>query len=128
MPRQRIHHRRRVYLFPNDFPERLKLLKEESGLSWSEIARRLGVDPLTVRRWWKYGVRPSFRHQTALLKLAEDLSLGHLLTVWDIEDAMSGSDGRGRSSEKIARRGAPTRCRSMKRKGLTPAKRLQARA
>ena len=80
MPRQRIHHRRRVYLFPNDFPERLKLLKEESGLTWSEIARSLVVDPLTVRRWWKYGVRPSFLHQAALLKLAEDLGLGHLFT------------------------------------------------
>lgn len=51
MPRQRIHHRRRVYLFPDDFPERLELLKEESGLTWAEIPRRLGVGPLTVRRW-----------------------------------------------------------------------------
>ena len=128
MPRQRIPHRRRVYLFPNDFPERLKLLKEESGLSWAEIARRLGVDPLTVRRWWKYGVRPSFRHQMALLKLADDLGLVHILTAWDIEDVKSGSDGRGRSSERVAWPGAPTRCRSMKRKGRTPARRLQARA
>lgn len=55
MPRQRTDHRRRVYLAPDDFPERLTLLKEESGLSWSEVARRLGVDPLTVRRWRKYG-------------------------------------------------------------------------
>ena len=128
MPRQRIHHRRRVYLFPNDFPERLKLLKEESSLTWAEIARCLGVDPLTVRRWWKYGVRPSFRHQAALLKLAEDLDLDHLLTAWDIEAAMSGSDGRGRSSQVIAGRGAPTRFRSIKRKSRTQEKRLQTRA
>ena len=31
-----------------DFPQRLKRFKEESGLSWAEIARRLGADPKTV--------------------------------------------------------------------------------
>ena len=128
MPRKHTHHSRRVYLLPKDFPERLKLLKEEARLPWAEIARRLGVDPLTVRRWWKYGFRPSFRHQMALLKLAEDLGLVHILTAWDIEDVKSGSDGSGRSPERVVRRDAPSRCRSTKRKGRTPAKRLQARA
>ena len=41
MPRQRIHHRRITNVFPDDFPQRLKRFQEESGLSWSEIARRL---------------------------------------------------------------------------------------
>ena len=128
MPRQRIHNRKRVYLYPDDFPERLRLLKEESKLPWAEIARRLGVDPLTVRRWWKYGVRPSVRHQMALLKLADDLGLGHILTAWNIEDVVSGQDGSGHSSEGITRPGAPTRCRSRQRKGRTSAERMQARA
>ena len=43
MPRQRIYHSRRTYGFPEDFPERLKRFQEESGLSWSELARRLGT-------------------------------------------------------------------------------------
>ena len=128
MPRQRTHPRRRVYLYPDDFPERLLLLKEESGRTWTEIAHLLGVDPLTVRRWWKYGVRPSVRHQMALLKLADDLGLGHILTAWNIEDVVSGPDGSSHSSEGITRPGAPTRCRSMPRKGRTSAERMQARA
>ena len=44
--------------------------KEESGLPWAEIARRLGTYPDTVKRWWKEGVRPHFRHQMALLDRA----------------------------------------------------------
>ena len=39
MPRQRINHGRIVYVMPDDFPQRLGRLKEESGLSWAEIAR-----------------------------------------------------------------------------------------
>ena len=36
---------------PGDFPERLKGLKEASGLSWKALAQRLGVKVLGVRRW-----------------------------------------------------------------------------
>ena len=43
MPRQRIHHSRVTYQVPHHFPERLERFKEESGLSWAEIARRLDV-------------------------------------------------------------------------------------
>ena len=42
MPRQRTHHSRITYVLPDDFPQRLARFQEESGLSWSEIARRLG--------------------------------------------------------------------------------------
>ena len=59
MPRQRTNYRRITYEFPEDFPQRLERFKEESGLSWAEIARRLGTYPYTVRRWWKKGVRPN---------------------------------------------------------------------
>ena len=80
MPRQRIHHRRITNVFPDDFPERLKRFQEESGLSWSEIARRLGTYRHTVWRWAEGRVRPNMKHMMAQLELANDLGLGHLFT------------------------------------------------
>ena len=41
MPRQHTHHSRIVYVFPDDFPQRPVRFKEESGLSWAEVARRI---------------------------------------------------------------------------------------
>ena len=86
MPRQRIHHGRTVYVLPDDFPQRLKRLKQKSGLPWAEIARRIGTSPYTVWRWVEAGVRPHWRHQMALLALAEDLGLAHILTAWTLPD------------------------------------------
>ena len=51
MPGQRVNYRRITYPFPEDFPERLKRFKDESGLSWSEIARRPGTHRHTLWRW-----------------------------------------------------------------------------
>ena len=80
MPRQRTHHRSgSYYVFPDDFGDCLVRFKEESGLSWAEIARRLGTTPLTVRRWWKHGVRPSSHYLLALQDLADGMGLGHML-------------------------------------------------
>ena len=62
------------YDFPEDFPERLKWFQEESGLSWSEIARRIGTYRPTVWRWTEGVVRPNVKHLLALLNLAEDLA------------------------------------------------------
>ena len=58
---------------PRDFPQRLKRFKEESGLSWAELARRLGTYPHTLYRWWKQGVRPSAHHFGALLVLNQHI-------------------------------------------------------
>ena len=80
MPRQRTQYRRKPHDFPDDFPQRLVWFKHASGLSCVEIARRLGVDPVTIRRWGKRGVRPNYRHLKALQDLADDLGLGHLFT------------------------------------------------
>ena len=80
MPRQRIHHTRETYKFPDDFPERMVRFKEESGLSWAELTRRLGTHPETVRRWRKGMCRPSTRHMVALLELSEALGLRHIFT------------------------------------------------
>ena len=120
MPRQRTHHSRRTYVFPDDFPERLVRFKEKSDLPWAEIARRLGTYPHTVKRWWKEGVRPHFRHQMALLDLADDLGLGHLFTDWSIRretgNGTPGSAGGERSAARVLRPAAPPRCESPKRK------------
>ena len=69
MPRQRIYYRRSTYELPDDFPERLKRFQEESGLSWSEIARRLGTYRHTVWRWAEGKARPNYPHRKALMEL-----------------------------------------------------------
>ena len=80
MPRQRTHCNRRTYVIPDDFPERQRRFQEESGLSWSEIARRLGTYRHIVGRWWKAGVRPNQHHLRALLALADGFGLSYLFT------------------------------------------------
>ena len=72
MPRKRIPYSRITRSFPADFPRRLKRFQEESGLPWAEIARRVGADIESVRRWKEGRSRPLYR-------LAESLGLGHLL-------------------------------------------------
>ena len=86
MPRHQIDHSRTVYVLPADFPKRLKSLQKQSGLSWAEIARRIGTYPYTVCRWHEGGVTPHYQHQMALLELADDLGLAHLLTAWTLPD------------------------------------------
>ena len=51
MPRQRTNHSRRVYVLPDDFPQRLVRFQQKSELPRAEMHRRLGVDPETLRRW-----------------------------------------------------------------------------
>ena len=78
MPRQRIHHTRETYGFPDDFPERLVRFQEESKLPWAEINHRLDTDAETTRRWRDKDVLPNTRNYAALLKMADSLGLGHL--------------------------------------------------
>ena len=59
MPRQRTHNSLNTDDFPSNFPERLVRFKEASGLSWAEMARRLGTHPQTIRRWRDEGVGPT---------------------------------------------------------------------
>ena len=80
MLRQHTYYSRRTHAFPDDFPQRLERFKEESGLPWAELKRRLDTDPETIRRWRDKGVRPSTRHYAALLVVADSLGLGHLFT------------------------------------------------
>lgn len=80
MPRVRTQHTRITRTFTDDFPERLKRFQEESDLSWSEIARRIGTYPHTVWRWKEGLSRPNVEHMMALLDLAESLGLRHIFT------------------------------------------------
>ena len=58
MPRQRNNYDIQTYNFTQDFPERLERFQEESGMSWSEIARRIGTYRSTVSRWKRGGGPP----------------------------------------------------------------------
>ena len=79
MPRQRTHHRKTVRSYLDGFPESLERLKEATGLSWAELARRIGTNTLTVRRW-RGGVRPNSQHLLALMDLAGKMDLSDILT------------------------------------------------
>ena len=80
MPRKRIDYNRKPRQFPRDFPQRLERFQRESGLSWTEIARRIGTYPHTLWRWKEGLGRPNAGHLMALLDLAEELGLSHLFT------------------------------------------------
>ncbi len=80
MPRQRIDYNIQTYEFPEDSPERLERFQRESGLSWSEIARRIGTCRYTVWRWKDGRGRPNTEHMMALLDLAERMGLAHVFT------------------------------------------------
>ena len=120
MPKQRTYYSLRTHVFPDDFPQRLERFKVESGLSWAEIARRLGTYPLTIRRWRYKGVRPNLAHQTALFDLADDLGLGHIFTDWSVQREtrhdLPGSAESACRSERALRPNAPTRCKIPRRR------------
>ena len=84
MPRLRKPYRHETHVFPEDFPQRLEQLKEASGLTWSELARRLGTNPLTLRRW-RQSARPNALHLLALLQFAAALGLAHLLALPNVQ-------------------------------------------
>ena len=113
MPRQRTNHSRRIYVLPEDFPERLARFHRESALPWAEIARRIETYPLTIRRWRSEGVRPNLRHQMALLDLADSLGLGHIFKEWEVRRATRpGTAGRVRRARRprgVLRPNAPPR-------------------
>ena len=58
-----------VALMPEDFPDRLTLLKEATGLSWEGLAACLGVDGRQVLRW-RQGAEPCGGAMLALCRLA----------------------------------------------------------
>ena len=71
-------------LLPEDFPRRLRLLKERAGLSWDGMAWCLGVDPRQVQRW-RQGTAPCGDAMYMLFRLAARVPGGlHLLLPEDL--------------------------------------------
>ncbi len=69
-----------ISLMPEDFAERLTVLKEAAGLSWEGLAVCLGVDDRQVLRW-RQGAEPCGGAMLALVRLATRVpeGLGELL-------------------------------------------------
>ena len=73
--------------FPEDFGERLEELKELSGLSWGEFARRLRVTQRGLAKW-RNGGPPSGAYFWAIIELAREIPGGFEL----ILDGLEGKD------------------------------------
>lgn len=69
-----------VALLPEDFPERLTVLREMTGLSWEGLSVCLGVDNRQVLRW-RHGAAPCGGAMLSLVRLAIEVpeGLGTLL-------------------------------------------------
>ena len=59
-----------VALLPEDFREKLKIIKGLTGLSWEGMASALGVDSRQLWRWRKRGGEPNGGAVLALVRLA----------------------------------------------------------
>ena len=75
MGTQRLRHRRVEWRLPEDFPERLALFQEASGLSTRALAGLLGVSPYRLRRWKHGGDDPNNAHLFAALTIAAVVGL-----------------------------------------------------
>ncbi len=80
-----------VALIPDDFVERLTVLKETTGLSWERMAACLGVDSRQVLRWRRGGA-PNGGAMLALVRLARRIPGG--LDMLLAEDPIVWRDGR----------------------------------
>ncbi len=78
--------------FPRDFPERLTLFKEASGLSWKTLARLMGVRPYRLWQWREMGVAPSPAHLFLLLTVAEAMGLRDGILMCPNRDLPKGVD------------------------------------
>lgn len=65
-------------VFPRDFPARLQILKETSGVSWRELAQRLWVSTHRTR-CWRAGTVPVSTHLFFVMQLADEFGLGDIL-------------------------------------------------
>ncbi len=63
-------------VLPWDFADRIVRLKEASGLTWSGMARALGVDRKQLRRWRRKGVEPCGGAMLALVRFARPIKGG----------------------------------------------------
>ena len=84
MGRQRRIYQPVYYEFPRDFPDRLERFKEETGLTWNALARRLGVNTYRLREW-RRGTVPDSTNLFILLTLAERLGLRGILMCPEVD-------------------------------------------
>ena len=55
---------------PEDFREKLEVIKRLTGLSWDGLASAMGVDSRQLWRWRKRGGEPGAGAMLALVRLA----------------------------------------------------------
>ena len=77
-PKRSRRGKRTVQVLTGEFVKALEDFQEASGLTWAEIARRLGTSVVNLWRW-RQGVQPNMHHLIALQDLADGMGLGHLL-------------------------------------------------
>ena len=59
-----------VALVPEDFREKLEVIKKMTGLSWERMASAMGVDSRQLWRWRRRGGEPGGGAMLALVRLA----------------------------------------------------------
>lgn len=59
-----------VALVPEDFRQKLEVIKRLTGLSWEGLATAMGVDSRQLWRWRKRGGEPGAGAMLALVRLA----------------------------------------------------------
>ena len=62
--------------FPDDFGRRLERLKELAGVSWRELAGRIGVTERGMLKW-RRGAPPSGAYLWSIIELARDVPGGY---------------------------------------------------
>lgn len=85
-------HRPVEYNLPQDFPERLKLFKESSGLSWRELSSLLGVTLHRLRQWRNKGVSPNPANLFLLMTIADVMGLRDGILMQPERDLPAGLD------------------------------------
>jgi len=97
--------------FPADFPVRLAAFRDAADLTWRELARLLSINVRSVHRW-RAGTRPDAGHLLALLGLAAERGLLHLLLpVASVSNdtthstATSGASSRSNGSPELDQQG-----------------------
>ncbi len=88
---QRVH-RPVEYDLPSDFSGRLERFKEESGLSWKELARLLGVSLHRLRQWRNKGAAPNTAHLFLLMTIADLMGLRDGILMQPERDLPKGLD------------------------------------
>ena len=64
------------YRLPDDFPDRLRRLKEAAELTWSGFAAAIGVDYRQMYKWRMHGVEPSGAAMQRLYEFASGIPGG----------------------------------------------------